>query len=149
MHRSRYSAIFLCSLWSNMFIFTFGGQVIQKMSISPSVHTPDLARKGKMDRTLINHAPFFIHWFCLIKKSLSTVMFPTGQLCHVYLDSEHATMTPAQTITHTVLCGPVSLRFLAMKTGLIITGGGFCKDLRSRSCSPIESPSPLRLHEST
>lgn len=131
-----------------MFIFPFGGQVIQKNSISPSVHVPDLARMGKMDLykscTLLHFVAH--HGFCLIRGSLSTVMFPTGATvpCLFGLRTRNND-THANNNTH----GPVSLRFLAMKTRLIITGGGFCEDQRSRSCSPIESPSPLRLHEST
>lgn len=132
VHKSLYCAICLCSLWSNVFICLFGGQVIQNFSIS-TPHTPDLARMGKMGPykscTLI---PFFIS---LIFDQMKHIY---GH-ARVYLNSEHATMTPTQTITHAVPCDPVSLRFLTVKTGLVITGGSFCKAPRSRSCSPIET----------
>ncbi len=119
VHKSLYCATCLCSLWRNVFIWRS----------CQYIHTPD---RHEWERwTLLNLARLF---------ASSLVRYSFGRTKHiysharVYLDSEHATMTPTQAITD-----PVSLRFLAVKTGLVITGGGFCKEQRSRSCSPIET----------
>ncbi len=119
VHKSLYCATCLCSLWSNVF---FGGHV--------SISTPQIWHEWER-WTLLNLARSFAS--SLVRYSFDRTKHIYSH-ARVYLDSEHATMTPTQTITD-----PVSLRFLAVKTGLVITGGAFCKEQRSRSCSPIET----------